>query len=125
MIEKFHIFFKILQKITFSHSAECENKNVWYNRISMKIKTAKQLERHFKGMANHHRIEILRLIAKNEGISLESIAGSLDCNFKTISEHTRKLVQAGLVDKKYYGRTVAHTLSPYGKIFCEFITNFS
>jgi DNA-binding transcriptional ArsR family regulator len=91
----------------------------------MKTKTAKQLERHFKGMANHRRIEILRLIAEREGISLENIADGLDCNFKTISEHTRKLVQAGLVDKKYLGRTVAHTLSPYGKIFCKFITNFS
>ncbi|MEK7121487.1 MAG: winged helix-turn-helix domain-containing protein [Patescibacteria group bacterium] len=91
----------------------------------MKTKTAKQMERHFKGMANHHRIEILRLIAKGEGISLNNIANGLDCNFKTISEHTRKLVQAGLVDKKYHGRTVAHTLSPYGKIFCKFITNFS
>ena len=91
----------------------------------MKTKTAKQLERHFKGMANHRRIEILRLIVENEGISLENIAKSLDCNFKTISEHTRKLVQAGLVDKKYRGRTVAHTLSPYGRAFYKFITNFS
>ena len=29
------------------------------------MKTAKQLERHFKGMANHKRIEILLLVAEN------------------------------------------------------------
>jgi len=114
----------LINHTTFSHSAECENV-VWYNKIGMKTKTAKQLERHFKGMANHHRIKILRLIAESEGISLENIAKSLNCNFKTISEHTRKLVHAGLVNKKYYGRTVAHTLSPYGKIFYKFIINFS
>ncbi len=91
----------------------------------MKTKTAKQLERHFKGLANHHRIDILKLIAESEGISLDDIAESLGCNFKTISEHTRKLVQAGLVDKTYHGRTVAHSLSPYGKTFFKFITNFS
>lgn len=91
----------------------------------MKTKTAKQLERHFKGVANHRRIDILKLIAENENISLEDIAEGLKCNFKTISEHTRKLVQAGLVNKKYQGRMVAHSLSPYGKIFCEFIKTFS
>ena len=90
----------------------------------LKIKTAKQLERHFKGVANHRRIEILRLISKNSGVSLEDIANTLDCNIKTISEHTRKLVQAGVVDKKYQGRAVAHSLSPYGEIFYKFITTF-
>ncbi len=73
----------------------------------MKTKTAKQLERHFKGVANHRRIDILNLVAGNSGISLEKIADDLECNIKTISEHTRKLVQAGLVDKKYRGREVA------------------
>ena len=87
-------------------------------------KTAKQLERHLKGVANHRRIEILKLIARQEGISVEEIAENLQCNVKTISEHTRKLVQAGLVNKEYQGRMVAHTLSPYGKIFNKFITNF-
>lgn len=88
-------------------------------------KSPKQLERHFKGMANHRRIEILDVIAKNSGISVEGIAKSLKCNFKTISEHTRRLASAGLVDKKYQGRTVTHSLSPYGKIFHKFISNFS
>lgn len=91
----------------------------------MKIKTAKQLERHFKGVANHRRIDILRLIAENEGISLEDVAESLRCNIKTVSEHTRKLVQAGLINKEYQGRAVAHFLSPYGRIFYGFIKTFS
>ncbi len=89
------------------------------------MKTARQLERHFKGIANHRRIEILFLIAKNEKISLEGIADILKCNIKTTSEHTRKLVQAGLVNKQYKGRMVAHSLSPYGKKFVKFIEIFS
>ena len=90
-----------------------------------KIKTAKQLERHFKGVANHRRIEILILIASSEGIALEDIAENLSCNIKTISEHTRRLTQAGLVNKEYRGRQVLHTLSPYGKTFYKFLTTFS
>ncbi|HLD00084.1 MAG TPA: winged helix-turn-helix domain-containing protein [Patescibacteria group bacterium] len=87
-------------------------------------KTPKQMERHLKGVANHRRIEILMLVAKNSGITLESIAEDLRCNVKTISEHTRRLVHAGLIDKKYEGRSVTHTLSPYGKIFYRFLETF-
>lgn len=87
-------------------------------------KTSQQLERHLKGIANHHRIDILILVAKNPGITLEQIAESLDCNMKTISEHTRRLVQGGLLNKSYQGRKVEHALSPYGLRFYEFITHF-
>jgi predicted transcriptional regulator len=89
-----------------------------------KLKNEKQLERHFKGVANHHRIAILRLIEKEEGITLDGITQRLEANFKTMSEHTRKLVHAGLVQKKYKGRAVVHTLSPYGKIFLAFMKTF-
>jgi DNA-binding MarR family transcriptional regulator len=90
----------------------------------MKEKNAKQLERHFKGVANHRRIDILSVIAENEGITLDEIAGHLRINFKTASEHTRRLAQAGLIRKSYRGRAVAHTLSPYGRIFHRFIKTF-
>jgi predicted transcriptional regulator len=89
-----------------------------------KIKTAKQLERHFKGVANHRRIAILLLVSKNPDITLEAISENLDCNLKTISEHTRRLVQAGLLNKQYRGRKVEHRVSPYGKFFCDFIIKF-
>ena len=82
------------------------------------------MERHFKGIANHYRIEILLLVAREENITVESIAKCLKANFKTISQHTRCLVQAGLMDKRYRGRMVEHSLSPYGKIFTRFIASF-
>ena len=88
------------------------------------MKTARQLERYFKGAANHRRLDIIFLISKSDGLTLEKIAESLNCNFKTISEHTRRLVQAGLLNKKYQGREVAHSLSPYGRRFVEFSKKF-
>jgi len=88
------------------------------------MKTAKQLERYFKGSANHRRIEILLLVNGSEGVSLDWISKKLGCNFKTISQHTRRLVQAGLLNKKYKGREVIHTRSPYGKRFISFIKTF-
>ncbi|TSC89213.1 MAG: hypothetical protein G01um10143_594 [Parcubacteria group bacterium Gr01-1014_3] len=88
------------------------------------MRSAKQLERHFKGVANYCRIDILFLVFKNPDINLDGIAKSLNKNFKTISEHTRRLVQAGLVNKKYRGRNVIHSLSPYGERFIKFIKTF-
>ena len=89
-----------------------------------KVKTAKQMERHLKGMANHYRIEILLLLAKNDGITLDGIIESLEANPKTIGEHTRRLYSAGLINKKYRGKFVEHTLSPYGKLFVRFLESF-
>lgn len=94
------------------------------NKIN-KIKTAKQLERHFKGVANHRRIDILLLVYKMPDITLEEISENLNCNIKTISEHARRLAHAGLINKEYKGRNVAHKVSPYGKKFCEFIIKFN
>ena len=100
---------------------ECYGK---IDSMSINIKTAKQMERHFKGIANHRRIDILLLIHKKEGITVEDISEDLRANIKTISEHTRRLVQAGLVNKKYRGRMVEHSLSPYGKQLIKFILTF-
>jgi len=86
------------------------------------MKTSKQLERHLKGLANHRRLDILMLVAKHGGVTMDQISQSLDCDFKIISQHTQKLVQAGLMDKKYTGRHVQHYLSPYGKSFYAFLT---
>lgn len=92
--------------------------------MSRKFKTAKQMERHFKGISNHYRIEILLLVEDSPGITVWSIADVLKANRKTISQHTRYLLQAGLINKRYKGRNVEHTLSPYGKLFTRFIKSF-
>lgn len=89
-----------------------------------KRKTSQQLERHFKGIANHRRIDILFLVHKSDGITVDEISERLQCNFKTISEHTRRLTQAGLLNKKYRGREVTHSLSPYGQTILAFIKTF-
>lgn len=89
-----------------------------------KIKTAKQMERHLKGIANHYRIEILLILAKQENITLEEIIEAVNGNGKTIGEHVRRLFTAGLVNKKYRGKFVEHSLTPYGKTFVKFLEAF-
>ncbi len=88
-------------------------------------KTARQLERHFKGVSNHRRIDILLLLEKKGERTLEDIVTTFKGNQKTFSAHTLKLVQAGLVNKRYAGRNVVHSLSPYGRRFVHFIKTLS
>ena len=88
------------------------------------LKTAKQMERHLKGIANHYRIEILLLIAECNGITLDGIIETIGANEKTLGEHTRRLSVSGLVNKKYHGKFVEHSLSPYGKTFVSFLRSF-
>jgi len=82
------------------------------------------MERHLKGVANYRRIAILFIVADNDGITLDGICGSLGGNVKTVSEHVKKLAQAGLINKSRQGRGIAHSLSPYGKRFLKFIRTF-
>jgi len=99
---------------------ECGILGVW--RKSSKAQSS--LSGHFKGIANHYRIAILLLVRKADGYTVEDLTKALDANFKTISQHTRSLVQAGLLNKKYRGRQVLHSLSPYGNYIVRFIENF-
>ena len=86
-----------------------------------RVKTSRQLERHFKGVANHWRIDVLRIVSKDPEITLDQITERLEANSKTISEHTRKLTNAGLIAKSYRGRSVMHVLSPCGEAFLNFM----
>ncbi len=66
----------------------------------------------------------MKLLYQEEDLSLEDLAETLNANVKTLSEHTKRLVQAGLLNKTYHGRAVAHSLSPYGRKFIGFIKTF-
>ena len=86
-------------------------------------KNFKNLEKIMKGAANHWRLKILFLLDEEPGLSLFDIADKLNGNFKTISEHTRKLVQSDLIQKKYQFKTVLHSVSPLGRRILHFVEN--
>ena len=87
----------------------------------MVMKSSRQLERHLKGLANHWRLDILFFLDKKSEATLDELIAGLKGNQKTFSSHTGKLLQAGLLNKRYQGRNVLHSLSPYGKAFCGFL----
>jgi len=87
----------------------------------LSMKTMYQFERVVKGFANHRRIEIMFLLEKQPELSLVEISESLRINFKTASEHVRRLAIAGLVLKRNDANSVRHKLSDRGKSILKFL----
>lgn len=81
----------------------------------------KNLQRIVKGFANHRRIQIMELLNSYPEISVSEISTRLKVNFKTVSEHTRRLELSGLVLKRYKGQSVLHVLSPLGNNILKFL----
>ncbi len=87
----------------------------------MKRKNYHHLERIVKGFANHRRIEILELLRNKPELSVAEIADELHINFKTASEHIRRLAIAGLVLKRSDGVNVRHKLTLRGEHILKFL----
>ncbi|RJQ37808.1 hypothetical protein C4552_00220 [Candidatus Parcubacteria bacterium] len=84
-------------------------------------KSFRELERIVRGFSNHRRIEIMGLLDRMPELSLLDVAKSLHINFKTASEHIRRLAIAGLVLKRNDGHSVRHALAPRGKLILKFL----
>ena len=83
--------------------------------------STRSLEKITKGFSNHRRIQILALLGDKPNLSGFEISEELKVNFKTISEHVRRLFIAGLVKKKSEGTIVRHKLSDLGQYALKFL----
>ena len=86
-----------------------------------KEKSYYQLERIVKGFANHRRIEILELLKREPELSVMDVSRKLEINFKTASEHIRRLAIAGLVMKRSDGFNVRHKVTDRGQSILKFL----
>lgn len=84
-------------------------------------KSYRQLERIVKGFANHRRIQILELLKKEPELSVTEVAEKLNINFKTASEHIRRLAIAGLVLKRSDGINIRHKLTDRAEDILRFL----
>ncbi len=81
----------------------------------------RRLERIVKGFSNHRRIEILELLQEEPELSVFEISEKLGINFKTASEHIRRLAIAGLVLKRSSGNAVRHKVTIRGQSILKFL----
>lgn len=85
------------------------------------LQRRKELEKVTRGYSNHRRIQVLEYLAVCDRQSVEDISKALRVNYKTISEHARRLHLAGLVSKKSQGASVLHSLTNRGKVILKFL----
>lgn len=74
-----------------------------------------------KGFSNKHRIGMLILLQKTSGLSVSELGDVLGISFRVASEHSRRLTQAGLVNKISSAQQVEHVLTPTGKRVAKFL----
>ncbi|MEX0933954.1 MAG: winged helix-turn-helix domain-containing protein [Candidatus Paceibacterota bacterium] len=94
--------------------------------MTQKKKSRKEfykLEKVFKGVANHRRLEIVLLLAKKDNLSTDEIVEELNAPYQTVTQHLHKLVSTGLVDSYREGVIVRYTPSPYGKSIINLCIN--
>jgi len=89
--------------------------------LQKKNKNYRKLERIVKGFANHRRIQILELLEKNPELAVIEIAQELNMNFKTASEHIRRLAISGLIMKRSDGTNIRHKLTERGLKVLKFL----
>jgi Mn-dependent DtxR family transcriptional regulator len=85
------------------------------------MKKPKELERMVRGFSNHRRIEMMDLIENKPELSVADISEVLRINFKTASDHIRRLAITGLVMKRNDGNAVRHALTHRGKSILMFL----
>jgi len=88
--------------------------------VIMDKKRYRELERILKGVASHRRIQIVDLLDKQTELSVFEIAERVSIDFRTASEHLRKLALAGIVMKRSDGASVRHALTKRGKDILKF-----
>jgi len=86
----------------------------------MEKRRYRELERIFKGVASHRRTQIMDTLGKEPELSVVEIAERISIDFRTASEHLRKLVLAGLVMKRNESAAVRHALTERGKVILKF-----
>jgi predicted transcriptional regulator len=84
-------------------------------------KSYHQLERIIKGVSNHRRIQILELLKEKPELSIIDISENLDVNFKTISEHVKRLAATGFLLKRSDGASVRHKITERGLATLKFL----
>jgi DNA-binding transcriptional ArsR family regulator len=86
----------------------------------MKIHEFGRIGRVVKGFANRRRIQMLDLLSREAGLTIEQIAQKLDLGYMNASDHVRRMALGGLVAKRHEGPRIFHTLTERGKIILSF-----
>ncbi len=73
---------------------------------------SKEIEKILKALANHRRLEILRVLKRGEDVTVGDIADVIHLSLKSTSRHLAVLAAARVLEKDQIGLEVYYELSP-------------
>lgn len=88
-----------------------------------KVLNYRAMERIVKGYANHRRLRMLELLAREPGLTIDDFCKRLRSGYVTTSDHLRKMSAAGLIYKRNDGAYIRHALTLRGKTILSFCKN--
>lgn len=87
------------------------------------LKDSDKLAKVVQGFANGNRVAILIMLSRTAGLSVGSLSDVLGISFRSASEHSQRLEEAGLVVKKRNGQQIEHSLTRAGRRAVRFLND--
>jgi DNA-binding transcriptional ArsR family regulator len=84
------------------------------------LQIIRRLELLTRGVAHRHRIRALFALDKGTPLTLEELSIVLETDYRNAGQHVRKMHRAGLIDKRYRGHSVLHSITEEGRRFISF-----
>ena len=85
----------------------------------------RQAARVGRGLANYHRVQTLRLLAKKPDISVGQLARQLKLSQPSVTDHLKKLIDAGLLTSQRQATRSLIQLTERGKAALEFLNTLA
>ncbi len=83
----------------------------------------KKLEKIFKGLANKRRLEIIKLLKRNN-LPVLDIAEALNLSFRSTSKHLQRLANAEILAMERRGRLTIYELNEGYDKFLDFLLKY-
>ncbi|MHB1156501.1 MAG: ArsR/SmtB family transcription factor [Phycisphaerales bacterium] len=81
----------------------------------------RQAARVGRGVANHRRVQLLRLLDAKPGLPVGQIARQLKLRQPTATEHVKKMIEGGLVISRRQGASAKIELTDRGRAVLKFL----
>ncbi len=90
------------------------------------MKNLKQLTKNFKALGNERRLKILKLLLKEDKLTVGEISDRISLSFRSTSKHLKILENTGFVGWKQAGTNIYYfILSDVSAEFLKLIKKFS
>lgn len=83
----------------------------------------KELEKLFKSLGNKRRLRIIKLLFKNEELTVSDIAAALKLSIKATSKHLLHLLNTDLLEKEQRSKNVYYKISSFENSLIKMVIN--